>query len=193
MNRGPVRVLVVALLAVALLVAAALPAIAPVALAQLGHATLLSSDPQSGAALDRSPREIALVFDQPVTVVEGTAAVVDATGRRHDDGRVGYSPDRTRVTIGVLPDLPRGSYLATWRYESANTHIVGGSVLFGVGEQPVFDSAGTSAPAPGVRTAAVAGLVAAGIVLLAGAGLALAGLRRDQGSGRTGRRRTARR
>ena len=146
------------------------------------HAVLLTTDPPSGAALPAAPHRIAVTFDEPVTVVDGSVAIVDATGRRFETGTVDYADGARRVTLGVRDGMPAGSYAASWKTISADTHVIGGSIVFGVGEQPVFGTAALAAapvPDPPAEPARVlAGwLLYAGIALTAGAGLVLARLR----------------
>lgn len=97
----------------------------------LSHAVLLGSNPAAEASLDVSPQEIVLNFNENVGPI--FIKVLDRTGTE-----VG-SPDEWRVegndVLMTLNDvLPNGTYIATYRVISADTHPVGGSVVFAVGE-----------------------------------------------------------
>ena len=126
----------------ALLVALAVLAIgAPAAQA---HATLQGSTPARGAQLAQSPERIVLTFDEPVEGSFGAIRVFDAKAGRVDDGKVSHPGGAGRkLTVGVKPGLPDGSYTATYRVVSADGHPVSGGLLFSVG-------AGGAAPAESV-------------------------------------------
>lgn len=112
------------LVAVGALVATAGPAAA--------HASLLSVDPPHGSVLDESPARVTLRFSEPVSVDLGGVRVLDAAGRRVEDGAA--QVDGATVTIGVRPDLPEGTYVISYRVVSADGHPVRGASLFGVGD-----------------------------------------------------------
>lgn len=95
------------------------------------HAVLLNSTPAAEASLDVSPKEIIFNFNENVGPI--FIKVLDRTG-----AEVG-SPDEWRtdgndVFMSLNDELPNGTYIATYRVISADTHPVGGSVVFAVGE-----------------------------------------------------------
>ena len=60
--------------------------------------------------------------------------VFDADARRVDDGRtVAPGGDGTRLGVGLRPGLPDGTYVATYRVVSADTHPISGGFVFSVG------------------------------------------------------------
>src|SRR3954470_5606462 len=67
---------------VVLLLALAIPAVAS------AHARLESTSPQSGAGLDRAPAAVTLRFDEAVETAFGALRVIDANGKRVDDGHI---------------------------------------------------------------------------------------------------------
>ncbi len=105
------------------------------------HATLESTTPERGAALERPPGEVVLRFSEPVEVAFGAVRVIDAGGRQVARGDA-YHPDGagSAVAVRLPPDLPRGGYTVTYRVISADSHPVSGGFVFGVG-------AGAAAPA----------------------------------------------
>jgi len=115
------------LVAVALVagVALAVPAAAS------AHATLIRSDPSDGAVLQQSPKTVTLQFSEPVETSLAAVSVLDAKLDRVDLRRLGH-PRPNTITVGV-PNLPRGSYLVTWRVVSADTHAVHGALVFSIG------------------------------------------------------------
>ncbi|GAA3083847.1 copper resistance protein CopC [Pseudonocardia yunnanensis] len=142
------------------------------------HAVLDSSSPQDGAKVDSEPAAVSLTFDEAVQPIPASDEVISSTGERVDTGQLRQSADGTTIVLPLRPGLPAGTYSATWRVVSADTHIVGGSVTFGIGVDP------SAAPAPPPdRTRALdvtgdvaQGLLYLGIVLLIGVGAAAAWL-----------------
>lgn len=142
------RLAVVLAVVLSALLAAALPA-APGASA---HATVLEAAPANGATLDRAPARVELTFNEAVETRFGALQVVDARGDRVDDGTI-VRPKRERIAIGLRPDLPDGSYAATYRVVSADGHPVAGGISFVVGAP----SAGGAVDVSRVLAAADAG------------------------------------
>jgi copper transport protein len=126
---GPVRRVAVfaTLVGVALVVLAA-PAAA--------HATLTSSSPPAGAALDQAPREIVLRFDEPVEIPLGSIRVYDASRRAVETGKPERAGSDETVQVS-LPALGDGGYVVSWRVVSADSHPVSGAFVFTVGEVDV--------------------------------------------------------
>lgn len=98
--------------------------------------------------------------------------MISATGAKVDRG-VRAQPGNTAIELSLPPNLPRGSYTATWRLMSADGHEVSGSVSFGVQQaadappesRPVASSSTASDVARGLRYAGLAlclGVLAAG-------------------------------
>jgi copper transport protein len=148
-------------------VAAAAVILAPAARA---HAVLVSSTPVDGSRVSTQPVQVRLTFDEPVGLIPADEQVISATGARADTARVRLANGGTTIVLPLKPNLPRGTYSATWRVVSADTHVVTGSITFGLGVQP---GAGVAAAPDHTgqldATADVAeGLIYAGLVLLAG-------------------------
>jgi copper transport protein len=117
-------------------IALAFPAVAS------AHATLRYTTPKFGTELQRGPTQIALHFDQLVTVLPGSIKVMNGVGKQfalpsHIEGR--------SVVAGVRP-LKLGAYTVRWRAISADSHVVSGVWTFGV-----------RVPAPAVANAYGAG------------------------------------
>jgi copper transport protein len=118
------------------------------------HATVERTVPEQGAKLRQAPSSVEFVFNEPVEASFGAVHVYDASGRQLDEAEPFRPGDRAEA-IGVrLPDdLGDGSYTATYRVVSADSHPIsggfgftvgkaGGSAGPGVGE--LIDSAGAS-------------------------------------------------
>jgi copper transport protein len=103
--------------------------------AAFGHAVLLSSDPAAEAELDVAPREIRLGFNENVGPI--FVKVLDSRGAEvGDPGDFRVSGNDVFLPLGA--ELADGTYVAVYRVISADTHPVGGSVMFAVGE-PLSD------------------------------------------------------
>jgi copper transport protein len=134
------------------------------------HAVLVSSSPVDGSRVNTEPAEVRLTFDESVGLIPAAEEVISTTGLRADTGHPSQAAGGTTIVLPLRPGLPTGTYSATWRVVSADTHVVSGSITFGLGVTP---GAGVAAAADNTRGLDVAadiaqGLVYAGIVLFAG-------------------------
>jgi copper transport protein len=116
------------------LLAAALGALALAPAAAQAHATLEATTPARGVDLKTAPRAVTFRFDEPVEGNFGAVRVYDAKGRRVDDSKVVHPGGRgPEVSVGLKPGLSDGTYTATYRVISADSHPVSGGVVFSVG------------------------------------------------------------
>lgn len=96
------------------------------------HANLVSTVPAQAAVLDTPPESVTFTLDQPVRFVAGSVRLIDAVNNQVPLGDPEISATSIRVPVrGPLPD---GTYLATVRAVSADTHVVAYSLRFVVGE-----------------------------------------------------------
>jgi copper transport protein len=114
--------------------------------AAFGHAQLLGTSPQSGSTAAEQPSEVIFEFNEAVGGTLGAVRVYDAQGREVDDLDVTH-PDGHQhwMGVGLRPGLADGTYTATYRVISADTHIVYGGLVFNVGHvgaAPKFTVAG---------------------------------------------------
>ncbi|MCW3000952.1 MAG: copper resistance protein CopC, partial [Conexibacter sp.] len=116
-------------LAIAVALVLALPASA------LAHATLEATTPARGAVAPTEPSQVVLRFDEPVEGNFGAVRVFDARGDRVDDGKVVHPGGRgSLLAVGLRPELPQGTFTATYRVISADSHPVSGGFVFSVGK-----------------------------------------------------------
>ncbi|HEY2536537.1 MAG TPA: CopD family protein [Solirubrobacteraceae bacterium] len=110
------------------------------------HAQLLGTSPASGSTVQAQPREVIFEFDQDVGGTLGAVRVYDAQGNEVDDLEVSHpNGDEHWMGVGLKPHLPDGTYTATYRVISADTHIVYGGLVFNIGHAgaaPKFTVAG---------------------------------------------------
>jgi copper transport protein len=100
----------------------------------LAHAQLLGSSPQSGSTVARQPAQVIFEFNQAVGGTLGAVRVYDAQGREVDNLDVTHADGRQHwMGVGLKAGLSDGTYTATYRVISADTHIVYGGLVFNVG------------------------------------------------------------
>lgn len=113
------------------------------------HTVLVASDPADGSRLAQSPAVVKLRFNEQVGLELGYLRVVDSSGHRVDTGQASH-PDGAGDTVSVTlrSGLGDGSYLASYRVISADSHPVAGTVRYVVGAGPLSIGGGTSDSAP---------------------------------------------
>ncbi|WP_375407223.1 copper resistance protein CopC [uncultured Amnibacterium sp.] len=123
MSPAPRRLAAALLLALAaLLLLPATPASA--------HAVLVSSDPADGARVAAAPAVVRLTFDEAVALPPDATTVLSSTGVRIQRGAA--TLDGRTVVIPLQAEVPAGVYSVSWRVVSADSHLVTGSIRFGV-------------------------------------------------------------
>jgi copper transport protein len=110
------------------------------------HAQLLETTPVSDATLPTQPPEVVFKFNQAVGGTLGAVRVYDAQGNEVDDLDVSHPEGHEHwIGVGLKAHLPDGTYTATYRVISADTHIVYGGLVFNIGHAgaaPRFTVAG---------------------------------------------------
>jgi copper transport protein len=114
--------------------------------AAFAHAQLLGTSPESGTTVAVQPQEVIFKFNQNVGGTLGAVRVYDGQGNEVDNLSVSH-PDGNEhwMGVGLKPHLPDGTYTATYRVISADTHIVYGGLVFNIGHAgaaPKFTVAG---------------------------------------------------
>jgi copper transport protein len=112
------------------------------------HAVLMESSPKAGQMFDTSPKEISVTFNENVGPI--FFKILDKTGK--DVGSPGeIKIDGYKLTLPLNATLPNGTYVLTYRVISADTHPVGATFGFSVGE-PMADTSQMSAGADSAST-----------------------------------------
>ncbi len=120
------RALVVLALAVTVLAVA--PAVA------MGHAVVEGTAPLSGETVKRQPAQIEFRYSEPVEGNFGAIRVFDSKSRRVDSGESFHPGGQgSRLAVRLKPNVPKGTYTATYRVISADSHPVSGGFVFSVG------------------------------------------------------------
>jgi copper transport protein len=117
----------------ALAAVGAVVAIAPSS--AMAHAVLESTEPLSGSTSKRPVSEVVFRFSEPVEGNFGAIRVFDRRGARIDEGDV-FHPGGRGPELGVRlkRGVPKGSYTATYRVISADSHPVAGGLVFSYGK-----------------------------------------------------------
>ena len=106
-------------------------ALAPSALA---HAVLEGSEPARGAVVATAPDRVTLRFDEAVEGNFQALRVFDSQGDRVNTGQVERPDGRgDELSVGLRSGLADGSYTATYRVISADSHPVSGGFVFSIG------------------------------------------------------------
>lgn len=110
------------------------------------HAQLLSTSPADNAVVAREPAVVSFTFGESVGIDGDAVRVFDHAGRRVDT-RGTFHPGGRGPTVGVhlRSGLPDGTYTATYRVVSADTHIVTGGVVFSISARSAAAPAATAA------------------------------------------------
>jgi copper transport protein len=102
--------------------------------AALAHAQLVGTSPQSGTTVASQPKTVIFEFNEAVGGTLGAVRVYDARGDEVDDLNVTHPQGRSHwMGVGLKAHLPDGTYTATYRVVSADTHVVYGGLVFNVG------------------------------------------------------------
>jgi copper transport protein len=119
------------------------------------HATVVTTTPTDGARLTAAPDEVAVEFDEDVSLGAGYVRVLGEDGRRVDTGAPTVRDGL--LTVSLRDAMPEGSYVVTWRVVSADSHPASGAWSFVVGEGDLLapTAADTGAAADPVVAAAL--------------------------------------
>lgn len=134
------------------------------------HAVLLDTEPAADSVVAEAPATITLTFNEPVQPV--VLQILDDRGTARDGG-IELRGTGNQLRIGLPEPLGQGGYLVSWRVISADSHPIGGSFRFTVGDAPAArgeDAAAAPATPHGWQATAIAARAAFLFTLLATAG-----------------------
>ena len=98
------------------------------------HALVEATSPERGAQLERAPGEVVFRFSETVEAAFGAVRVYDVRGDRVDRGAAVHPHGRgNAVGVALRGGLGDGTYTATYRVISADSHPVSGGFVFTVG------------------------------------------------------------
>lgn len=143
------------------------------------HAGVVSSDPTDGSRLKAAPHTVTITFSENVGLGNvGYLHVTDTDGKRVD-ARAAYHPNGKNSVVAddLKAGLGQGTYTASFRVVSADSHPVSGTVRFVVGNGPLARGSVSASTTGNPETAQVFAISRwisfAGLALLGGAWLVL--------------------
>ncbi|HYT09374.1 MAG TPA: copper resistance CopC family protein, partial [Mycobacteriales bacterium] len=109
----------------------------------LAHAELVGTDPADGSRLQAAPSQVTVSFSENVSLDPGFLKVVDSKGEQVSNGPVNHPGGQgSKVSVALRSGLPDGSYLVSYRIVSTDSHPIGGSFSFVVGNGPLVAGTG---------------------------------------------------
>jgi copper transport protein len=99
------------------------------------HAVVVASDPVDSARLAAAPATVSVTFNEPVGLgPSGYLRVIDQVGRRVDTGSASHpNGDGRKISVALKSGLGAGTFTASFRVLSADSHPVAASLRFVVG------------------------------------------------------------
>ncbi len=105
-----------------------------------GHAYLVESAPSRDAKLSVSPSLVSLTFNEPVELLRSQdAEVVDGEGAGVSSAPARRAADSRVVEIPLRPGLPDGTYTVRYSVIGADSHVIPGVFVFGIGPGELAD------------------------------------------------------
>jgi copper transport protein len=100
------------------------------------HASVSSTNPADGSVLEELPEFIEIVFNEKVTIAEGSTRLIDATGAVTDliEASNEYAGTGARVRWDLPERTETGWYAVSWRAVSEDGHGISGSFTFFYGD-----------------------------------------------------------
>lgn len=100
------------------------------------HAYVVSSNPAANEALDTSPVEFVIDFNEPLEQGFHELAIIGPSGDNVADREARIDPDTPyRLTVTLQPNLPEGLYTAKWKVVSGDGHAISGTIPFQIGRE----------------------------------------------------------
>ena len=97
----------------------------------LPHASPVRTSPPADGTVQGAPREVSIVFGEPVEASSDAIIVQDAGGTRVDLGNAHLGANK-RLVRATLRPLSAGVYTVAWRVRSADGHTAQGRFTFRV-------------------------------------------------------------
>lgn len=97
------------------------------------HPELQSADPEIGAVMAASPKQIKIMFNESVIPQFSGVELKDKTGKTIATGKATTDPANKKVlVVPMMEQLLPGEYKVEWHAVSDDTHRVNGSYSFSV-------------------------------------------------------------
>jgi copper transport protein len=106
----------------------------------LGHAYVVSTSPSRDGKLAVSPAVVTITFNEPVQLLRSQdAEVVDEEGGGVTAGPARRGKDSRVIEIPLRPGLRNGTYTVRYSAIGADSHVIPGVFVFGVGPGALAD------------------------------------------------------
>jgi copper transport protein len=135
------------------------------------HATLLFTTPAVGGGVAESPREVQLVFDQPVVASQSSISVTGAGQNAIKLGSVASGSQGQVIASPIEESLPAGEYLVQWQAAAQDGDLMIGEFRFAVGS-----TVGLGQPASATETRGLWAMTGFRWLMFLGLSIALGGL-----------------
>ncbi len=110
----------------------------------------MASSPAPDTKLAAAPSQVTLTFNEPVQLLRSDdVTVVDEDGTEANSAPASNGADERTVQIPLRPGLPDGTYTVRYLIIGADSHVIPGAYVFGIGPGPLGDpvfSAGGGGP-----------------------------------------------
>lgn len=137
------------------------------------HATVVSTDPADGTLLPTAPTRVTVTYDEAVSLQLGALRVFAPDGSQVEVGSADHLGGKPQTaSVALKPGLKNGTYVASWRVISADSHPVRGAWTFSIGTTSTPNPGGAEAAPTGSRTVGVVYGVARWLAYLGFAALA---------------------
>jgi methionine-rich copper-binding protein CopC len=93
---------------------------------------VVDSTPKNGEALTSAPREMRILFSEPIESAFTNVKVIDGTGKNIGSKPVRPDPTDANAVVVELPALAAGDYKVQWSALGRDGHRVKGEMVFSV-------------------------------------------------------------
>lgn len=135
------------------------------------HAYLKQSNPSVNTKLETSPKNISLVFSEPIQSAFHHIEVFGEDGNAELHESFIPDEDETKLIAKLKQDLRKGVYTIKWRVISSDGHPIEGTIPFIIGEETVTKAAAddhSSVYFPGLDKILIQGMQYLSFTLLSG-------------------------
>lgn len=105
------------------------------------HAYLKQSNPSVNTELETSPKNISLVFSEPIQPAFHHIEIFGEDGNAELHESFIPEDDETKLIAKLKQDLGKGTYTIKWRVISSDGHPIEGTIPFTIGQEAVTKAA----------------------------------------------------
>jgi methionine-rich copper-binding protein CopC len=98
----------------------------------LAHPSVVGSTPKNGEVLVVAPRQMRIVFSEPIESGFSSVKLVDVDGKDVGGEQTRPDPDDAKAIVVELPTLAAGAYRAHWSALGRDGHRLKGELTFSV-------------------------------------------------------------